>query len=281
MTNAEKLTLAKHACHIRMGVIEGTHSAKCGHPGGSLDIAEVLSYLYFVDMNVDPKAPKKPDRDRLVLSKGHAAPLLYSVLARRGYFDPALLPTLRQLGSPLQGHPHMAKLPGLDCSSGSLGQGLSIANGLALAARRTGRTYRTYCLLGDGELQEGQVWEAAMFAGHHKLDNLCVIVDYNGLQIDGPVSEVGGPEPFDKKFEAFGFEVITVNGNDFDELEKAFAAARACKGKPFAIIAKTTKGKGVSFMEGQVGWHGKAPNTEQYEAAKKELTENLEVLQNG
>ena len=273
MTNAEKLTLAKHACHIRMGVIEGTHSAKCGHPGGSLDIAEVLSYLYFVDMNVDPKAPKKPDRDRLVLSKGHAAPLLYSVLARRGYFDPALLPTLRQLGSPLQGHPHMAKLPGLDCSSGSLGQGLSIANGLALAARRTGRTYRTYCLLGDGELQEGQVWEAAMTAAHFALDTVCAIVDDNGVQLDGPTCEVMNVAPLADKFRAFGWQVLSVDGHSLDALAEAFRQAAATRGRPTVLLARTVKGKGVSFMEGQPAWHGKAPNDQELAAALAELAE--------
>ena len=271
MTNAEKLTLAKHACHIRMGVIEGTHSAKCGHPGGSLDIAEVLSYLYFVDMNVDPKAPKKPDRDRLVLSKGHAAPVLYSALARRGFFDPALLPTLRQLDSPLQGHPHREKLPGLDCSSGSLGQGLSVANGLALAARRTGRSYRTYCLLGDGEVQEGQIWEAAMTAAQFSLDNVCAVVDDNGVQLDGPTKDIMDVEPLGAKFAAFGWEVLDVDGHSLVALRDAFRIAAATQGRPTVLIAHTVKGKGVSFMEGQAAWHGKAPNAEQRDQALKEL----------
>ena len=266
---------------MRLGILEGVYNAKSGHPGGSLSAADIFTYLYFKEMNIDPKDPKNPGRDRFVLSKGHCAPGWYSVLAQRGYFDKAELQKLRHIGAMLQGHPDMKGTPGVDMSSGSLGQGISAAVGMALAAKLDNKDYRVYTLLGDGESEEGQVWEACMFAGHHKLDNLCVIVDYNGLQIDGPVSEVGGPEPFDTKFEAFGFEVMTVNGNDFDELEKAFNAAKACKGKPFAIIAKTTKGKGVSFMENQVGWHGKAPNAEQYEAAKKELTESLEVLQNG
>ena len=273
--------LEEQAVQIRQDIISMIHAAKAGHPGGSLSAVEMVTALYFHVLNIDPQNPRWADRDRFILSKGHSCPVLYAALARRGYFDPKELNTLRQYHSILQGHPDMKGTPGVDMSSGSLGQGISAAVGMALAGKLDNKDYRVYTLLGDGESEEGQVWEAAMFAGHHKLDNLCVIVDYNGLQIDGPVSEVGGPEPFDKKFEAFGFEVITVNGNDFDELEKAFAAARACKGKPFAIIAKTTKGKGVSFMEGQVGWHGKAPNTEQYEAAKKELTENLEVLQNG
>ena len=264
---------------IRRDILSMTHAAGSGHPGGSLSAVEILVSLYFGQMRLDPARPDDPNRDRFLLSKGHAAPLLYSVLARRGYFDPALLPTLRQLGSPLQGHPHMAKLPGLDCSSGSLGQGLSIANGLALAARRTGRTYRTYCLLGDGELQEGQVWEAAMAAAKYRLDNLCAVVDVNGLQIDGPVSEVAGPEPIDKKFEAFGFDVQTIDGHDFDAIEAAFARAKTVKGKPSVIIAKTVKGKGVSYMENQVGWHGTAPNKEQYETAMQELTAALHELE--
>ena len=232
-------------------------------------------------MNIDPQNPKNPDRDRFVLSKGHCAPGLYATLAQRGYFDVSELQKLRHIGAMLQGHPDMKGTPGVDMSSGSLGQGISTAVGMAFAGKLDKKDYRVYTLLGDGESEEGQVWEAAMFAGHHQLDNLCVILDYNGLQIDGPVAEVGGPAPFEPKFEAFGFETITVNGNDFDELEKAFDAARACKGKPFAIIAKTTKGKGVSYMENQVGWHGKAPNAEEYEVAMKELKENLEVLQNG
>ena len=260
---------------IRRDILSMTHAAGSGHPGGSLSAVEILVSLYFGQMRLDPARPDDPNRDRFLLSKGHAAPLLYSVLARRGYFDPALLPTLRQLGSPLQGHPHMAKLPGLDCSSGSLGQGLSIANGLALAARRTGRTYRTYCLLGDGELQEGQVWEAFMFAHHYKLDNLCVIIDNNGLQIDGAVDKVMSPYPIPDKLKAFGFAVKEIDGHDFDQMEAAFAEAKATKGVPFAIVMKTTKGKGVSYMENQAGWHGKAPNDEEYKIAMDELTAQL------
>ena len=281
MNAQERKELAVTAAKVRLGILEGVYNAKSGHPGGSLSAADIFTYLYFKEMNIDPKDPKNPDRDRFVLSKGHCAPGWYSTLAQRGYFDKAELQKLRHIGAMLQGHPDMKGTPGVDMSSGSLGQGISAAVGMALAGKLDNKDYRVYTLLGDGESEEGQVWEACMFAGHHKLDNLCVILDYNGLQIDGPISEVGGPEPFDKKFEAFGFEVMTVCGNDFEDLEKAFNAAKACKGKPFAIIAKTTKGKGVSFMENQVGWHGKAPNGEQYEAAKKELTESLEVLQNG
>lgn len=257
---------------IRRDILSMTHAAGSGHPGGSLSAVEILVSLYFGQMRLDPARPDDPNRDRFLLSKGHAAPLLYSVLARRGYFDPALLPTLRQLGSPLQGHPHMAKLPGLDCSSGSLGQGLSIANGLALAARRTGRTYRTYCLLGDGELQEGQVWEAAMFAAHQKLDNLVAIIDSNGLQIDGPVCDVCDPGDLGAKFAAFGWEVSRVDGHDMEALVDALNAAKASPTEaPKAVVARTVKGKGVSFMEGQCGWHGKAPSAEQAQAALEEL----------
>lgn len=249
---------------IRRDILSMTHAAGSGHPGGSLSAVEILVSLYFGQMRLDPARPDDPNRDRFLLSKGHAAPLLYSVLARRGYFDPALLPTLRQLGSPLQGHPHMAKLPGLDCSSGSLGQGLSIANGLALAARRTGRTYRTYCLLGDGELQEGQVWEAAMFAAHRKLDNLVAIVDRNGLQIDGRTCDVCDPGDLGAKFAAFGWDVDEVDGHDLDALVAVLGAAKAGRdGRPHAVIARTVKGKGVPFMENEAGWHGKAPNAEQ------------------
>ena len=271
MNAQERKELQIAAAKIRLGIIEGVFHAKSGHPGGSLSAAELFAYLYGKELNVDPKNPKDPDRDRFVLSKGHCAPGYYAALALKGFFPMEELQSLRHIGAMLQGHPDMKHTPGVDMSSGSLGQGVSAAVGMALAGKMDRKSYRVYTLLGDGECEEGQVWEAAMFAGHHKLDNLCVIVDYNGLQIDGPVSEVGGPEPFDKKFEAFGFEVITVNGNDFDELEKAFAAARACKGKPFAIIAKTVKGKGVSYMENAVGWHGSAPNTEQYEQAMDEL----------
>ncbi len=257
---------------IRRDVLTMTHAAGSGHPGGSLSAVEILATLYCGVLSVDPARPDDPDRDRFLLSKGHAAPVLYSVLARRGFFDPALLPTLRQFGSPLQGHPHMGRLPGLDCSSGSLGQGLSIANGLAMAARRTGRSYRTYCLMGDGEIQEGQVWEAAMFAGNHGLDNLCLVVDHNRLQIDGSNEEVNSPMPIADKFRAFKFNVIEVaDGNDMAQVREAFQAARAHKGGPTCIVAETVKGKGVSFMEDQVGWHGKAPNDEQYAQAMAEL----------
>ena len=281
MNAQERKDLQVTAAKVRLGIIEGVFHAKSGHPGGSLSAADLFTYLYFKEMNIDPQNPKNPDRDRFVLSKGHCAPGLYATLAQRGYFDEKELQSLRHIGAMLQGHPDMKGTPGVDMSSGSLGQGISAAVGMAFAGKLDKKDYRVYTLLGDGESEEGQVWEAAMFAGHHQLDNLCVILDYDGLQIDGPVAEVGGPAPFEPKFEAFGFETITVNGNDFDELEKAFDAARACKGKPFAIIAKTTKGKGVSYMENQVGWHGKAPNAEEYEVAMKELKENLEVLQNG
>lgn len=281
MNAQERKDLLVTAAKVRLGIIEGVYNAKSGHPGGSLSSAEIFTYLYFKEMRIDPKDPKNPDRDRFVLSKGHCAPGLYATLANRGYFDVSELQKLRHIGAMLQGHPDMKGTPGVDMSSGSLGQGISAAVGMALAAKLDNRDYRVYTLLGDGESEEGQVWEACMFAGHHQLDNLCVILDYNGLQIDGRVDDVAGPAPFEPKFEAFGFETITVDGNDFDELEKAFAAAKACKGKPFAIIAKTVKGKGVSYMEDQAGWHGKAPNTQEYEVAMKELRENLEVLQNG
>ena len=279
MTNAEKLTLAKHACHIRMGVIEGTHSAKCGHPGGSLDIAEVLSYLYFVDMNVDPKDPHAQDRDRLVLSKGHAAPALYAALAERGFFPVEDLKTLRKIGSYLQGHPNMNDAPGIDMSTGSLGQGISAAVGMALAAKHWGDGYRVYTLLGDGECEEGQVWEAAMFAGNHALDNLVAVVDHNGLQIDGTIDEVNSAMPLADKFRAFKWHVIELaDGNDMAQIAAAFAEARKVSDSPVAIIAETVKGKGVSFMENQVGWHGKAPNDEQFEQAMAELTAAGEEL---
>ena len=281
MNAQERKDLLVTAAKVRLGIIEGVYNAKSGHPGGSLSSAEIFTYLYFKEMHIDPKDPKNPDRDRFVLSKGHCAPGLYATLANRGYFDVSELQKLRHIGAMLQGHPDMKGTPGVDMSSGSLGQGISAAVGMALAAKLDNKDYRVYTLLGDGESEEGQVWEACMFAGHHQLDNLCVILDYNGLQIDGRVDDVAGPAPFEPKFEAFGFETITVDGNDFDELEKAFAAAKACKGKPFAIIAKTVKGKGVSYMEDQAGWHGKAPNTQEYEVAMKELRENLEVLQNG
>lgn len=274
-----KLELQKTANEIRKGIVTAVHSAKAGHPGGSLSATEIFTYLYFEEMNIDPKDPKKADRDRFVLSKGHTAPGLYSTLAHRGYFPVEDLTTLRKLGSYLQGHPCMQHIPGVDMSSGSLGQGISAAVGMALSAKMSGDSYRTYTLLGDGEIQEGQVWEAAMFAGARKLDNLVVIVDNNGLQIDGPIDEVNSPYPIDKKFEAFNFHVINVvDGNDFDQLKAAFDEAKATKGMPTAIIAKTVKGKGVSFMEGQVGWHGKAPNDEEYAIAMEDLKKEGEAL---
>ena len=274
-----KLELQKTANEIRKGIVTAVHSAKAGHPGGSLSATEIFTYLYFEEMNIDPKDPKKADRDRFVLSKGHTAPGLYSTLAHRGYFPVEDLTTLRKLGSYLQGHPCMQHIPGVGMSSGSLGQGISAAVGMALSAKMSGDSYRTYTLLGDGEIQEGQVWEAAMFAGARKLDNLVVIVDNNGLQIDGPIDEVNSPYPIDKKFEAFNFHVINVaDGNDFDQLKAAFDEAKATKGMPTAIIAKTLKGKGVSFMEGQVGWHGKAPNDEEYAIAMADLEKVGEAL---
>ena len=281
MNAQERKELQIAAAKIRLGIIEGVFHAKSGHPGGSLSAAELFAYLYEKELNVDPKNPKDPDRDRFVLSKGHCAPGYYAALALKGFFPMEELQSLRHIGAMLQGHPDMKHTPGVDMSSGSLGQGVSAAVGMALAGKMDHKSYRVYTLLGDGECEEGQVWEAAMFAGHHNLDNLCVIVDNNGLQIDGPVSKVGGPEPFDEKFVAFGFEVTTIDGNDLDQIEAALEQAKACKGKPFAIIMKTVKGKGVSFMENQVGWHGKAPNKDEYEIAMKELRENLEVLENG
>jgi transketolase len=275
----DKRNLQKIANEVRKGIILSTHSAKAGHPGGSLSAAEVFTYLYFEEMNVDPGNEKAPDRDRFVLSKGHTAPGLYAALAQKGFFSTDTLSTLRQIGSILQGHPDMKHIPGIDMSSGSLGQGISAAVGMALAAKMDGRSYRTYTLLGDGEIQEGQVWEAAMLAGHHKLDNLVVIVDNNGLQIDGAIDEVCSPYPIDKKFEAFNFHVINVaDGNDFDQLQSAFSEARATKGMPTAIVMKTVKGKGVSFMENQVAWHGTAPNDEQYALAMAELEKAGEAL---
>ncbi len=267
----DNLTLAKQANEVRKGILTGVHSAKAGHPGGSLSAAEIFTYLYFEEMHVDASAPKAADRDRFVLSKGHTAPGLYAVLAAKGYFPEEDLTTLRKLGSYLQGHPDMKHIPGVDMSSGSLGQGISAAAGMALGGKVQQKDFRVYTLLGDGEIQEGQVWEAAMFAGHRKLDNLCVIVDNNDLQIDGHVGDVCSPYPIDEKFAAFNFHVINVNAHDFDELRAAFAEARATKGQPTAIIAHSVKGKGVSFMENQAGWHGKAPNDEQYAAAMAEL----------
>ena len=275
----EKLELQKIANEVRKDIVTAVHAAKAGHPGGSLSAADLFTYLYFEEMNVDPKDPKKADRDRFVLSKGHTAPGLYSVLAERGYFLKEDLKTLRHLGSYLQGHPDMKPNPGVDMSSGSLGQGISAAVGMALSAKLSNESYRVYTLLGDGEIQEGQVWEAAMFAGFRKLDNLVVVVDNNGLQIDGKVDEVCSPYPIDKKFEAFNFHVINVaDGNDMDQLKAAFDEAKTVKGMPTAIIMKTVKGKGVSFMENQAGWHGKAPNDEQYAQAMEDLEKVGEAL---
>ena len=272
------LELKKTANQVRKGIVSAVHSAKAGHPGGSLSAADIFTYLYFEEMNIDPKNPKMENRDRFVLSKGHTAPGLYSALANRGYFPVEDLLTLRKLGSYLQGHPCMQHIPGVDMSSGSLGQGISAAVGMALAGKMDQKDYRVYTLLGDGEIQEGQVWEASMFAGHRKLDNLVVIVDNNNLQIDGKITDVNSPYPIDKKFEAFNFHVINIDGNDFDQIEAAFKEARKTKGMPTAIIAKTIKGKGVSFMEDQAGWHGKAPNDEQYAQAMEELEKAGEAL---
>ena len=275
----DKLELQKVANEVRKDIVTAVHAAKAGHPGGSLSAADVFTYLYFEEMNIDPKDPKKADRDRFVLSKGHTAPGLYSVLAERGYFPKEDLKTLRHLGSYLQGHPDMKHIPGVDMSSGSLGQGISAAVGMALSAKLSNDDYRVYTLLGDGEIEEGQVWEASMFAGHRKLDNLVVIVDNNNMQIDGTLDEVCSPDPIDKKFEAFNFHVIHVaDGNDFAQLAEAFKEARETKGMPTAIIAHTLKGKGVSYMEGQVGWHGKAPNDEEYAIAMEELGKAGEAL---
>ncbi len=279
MEKLSKVELAKVACNVRKGIIEGTFNAKSGHPGGSLSIAEIVSYLYFNEMNIDPAQPLKEDRDRFVLSKGHAAPALYSVMAHRGYFPVEELKTLRKIDSRLQGHPSMHYLPGVDISSGSLGQGISAACGMALGAKLKGADFRVYTVLGDGEIEEGQVWEAAMYAAAKKLDNLVAIVDNNNLQIDGTVEEVNSPYPIPEKFTAFGWNVVEIDGHSFDDIESALANARACKGKPTAIIATTTKGKGVSFMENQVGWHGSAPNAEQYETAMNELDAVLAELE--
>ena len=274
-----KLELQKMANEVRKGIVTGVHAAKAGHPGGSLSAADLFTYLYFEEMNVDPKNPQDPDRDRFVLSKGHTAPGLYATLAHKGYFPVEDLVTLRHIGSHLQGHPCMQHTPGLDMSSGSLGQGISAAVGMALSAKLRNKSYLVYTLLGDGEIQEGQVWEAAMFAGARKLDNLVVIVDNNGLQIDGKIEDVCSPYPIDKKFEAFNFHVINVaDGNDFDQLDAAFKEAREVKGMPVAIVMKTVKGKGVSFMENQASWHGTAPNDEQYAVAMEDLKKVEEAL---
>ena len=278
MDASKKKELQKLACKVRMGVIEGTYNAKSGHPGGSLSISDTLTYLYYDKMNADPKNPDDPDRDRFVLSKGHTAPALYSVLAIKGYFPEAEIKSLRHIGALLQGHPCI-HIPGVDMSSGSLGQGISAACGMALAGKIDGKSYKVYTVLGDGEIEEGQVWEAAMFAAHKKLTNLVAIVDNNGLQIDGPISEVCSPEPITDKFAAFGWHVITMDAHDFDDIDRAFTEAESVKDKPVAIIQKSVKGKGVSFMENQVGWHGTAPNKEQYEQAMAELEAQLKELE--
>jgi len=271
MNQAKKQELSRIATNIRCGILDAVHAAKSGHPGGSLSIADIMAYLYFEEMKVDAAKPDWADRDRFVLSKGHTAPALYAVLAEKGYFPREELVTLRKIDSFLQGHPDMKHIPGVDMTTGSLGLGISAACGMALAAKIDGKDYRTYTMVGDGESEEGQVWEACMFAAHYKLDNLCVMIDWNGLQIDGPVTEVMNPTPHDKKLEAFGFHVITADAHDFDAIEAAFAEARTVKGKPTAIIFKSVKGKGVSFMENQVGWHGAAPNDEQYATAIAEI----------
>lgn len=273
-----KRELEKTAVAVRRGIVDAVHSAKAGHPGGSLSAADIYTYLYFEEMNINPDEPQNPDRDRFVLSKGHTAPGLYSALANCGYFPVEDLLTLRHTGSYLQGHPDMKHIPGVDMSSGSLGQGFSCAAGMALAGKMQKKDYRVYVLCGDGEIEEGQIWEAAMFSGFRKLDNLCVIVDNNNLQIDGPIDEVCSPYPIDKKFEAFGFHVVTIDGNDFDEIKRAFDTARATKGMPTAIIAKTVKGRGVSYMENSVDWHGKAPNDEEYAVAVEDLRKAGEAL---
>ncbi len=272
------LELQKTANEIRKSIVSAVYSAKSGHPGGSLSAADIFTFLYFEEMNIDPANPKWQDRDRLVLSKGHVAPGLYATLAERGYFAKEDLTTLRHTGSYLQGHPDMKHIPGVDMSSGSLGQGLSVAVGMAAAGKYDNKEYRVYAVTGDGEIQEGQIWEAAMWAGFRKLDNLVVVVDNNNLQIDGTIEEVCSPYPIDKKFEAFNFHTITIDGNDFDEIRKAFEEAKSVKGKPTAIIAKTVKGKGVSFMENQAGWHGKAPNEEEYKIAMEQLQKAGEAL---
>ncbi len=279
MDNKELLEMQKIACKVRIWTIEGVFNAKSGHPGGSLSAADMITYLYFKEMNVNPANPKDPDRDRFVLSKGHCCPALYAALALKGYFSTDEIKVLRHIGAMLQGHPDMKGTPGIDMSSGSLGQGVSAACGMALAAKLDNKNYRVYTMLGDGECEEGQVWEAAMFASHMKLDNLCMIVDFNGLQIDGKVNDVAGLEPIDKKFEGFGFEVLKIDGNNFDEIEHALNKAKTIKGKPTVILANTIKGKGVSYMENQVGWHGKAPNADEYKLALEELNEQLKVLE--
>jgi transketolase len=278
MTAERRKELEKIATNVRLGIIEAVYNAASGHPGGSLSIADVLTYLYFEEMNVDPQNPKMEDRDRFVLSKGHTSPALYSTLAHRGFFPVEDLKTFRKLGSYLQGHPDMKGIPGVDMSAGSLGLGISSACGMALSAKYNKKDYRVYAALGDGESEEGQVWEAAMFAAHYKLDNLCVVLDENGLQIDGPTAQVIGPAPFEPKFEAFGWNVISIDAHNFDEIEAAFKAAKECKGKPTVIIAKSTKGKGVSYMENKCEWHGSAPKTDLYEVAVNDLNAILASL---
>ena len=278
MKITDEKELRKIANDVRIDIINEVYSAKSGHPGGALSIADILTVLYFYEMNINPEKPVDEARDRFVLSKGHAAPALYSTLATRGYFPKEELKTLRHLGSKLQGHPDMKNIPGVDMTTGSLGQGLSDANGMAIAGKLDNKDYRVYCILGDGEIEEGQVWEAAMAAAHYKLDNLCVIVDNNNLQIDGTIEEVNSPYPIDKKFEAFNFHVINIDGNDFDQIRAAFKEARETKGMPTAIILKSVKGKGVSFMENKAGWHGKAPNDEEYAIAMDELEKAGEAL---
>ena len=279
MTSNEKKQLQCIATKVRMGIIESTHGAKAGHPGGSLSAAEMFTYLYFKELNIDPKNPKAENRDRFVLSKGHTAPGLYSALAQRGFFPVEDLPTLRHLGSPLQGHPNMNYVPGVDMSTGSLGQGISVAVGMALSGKHQKKDFRVYTLLGDGEIQEGQVWEACMAAAHYKLDNLCVIVDNNGLQIDGDISKVMSPYPIVDKLQAFGFHVQAIDAHDFDQIEQALNTARTVKGQPSAIVMKSVKGKGVSFMENNAGWHGKAPNDAEFEIAMTELCAALAELE--
>ncbi len=279
MTKEEEITLRKTACKVRIGVLTATHGAKAGHPGGSMSAADVFTYLYFRELNIDPSRPKKVGRDRFVLSKGHTAPGLYAALAYRGFFPVDDLPTLRHIDSYLQGHPNMDTVPGVDMSTGSLGQGVSCACGMALGLKKQGSAARVYTLLGDGELQEGQVWEALMFAAHYRLDNLCVLIDHNGLQIDGPNEKVMGLGSIPDKLRAFGLNVFQIDGHDFQAMEKAFDAVRQVKGKPSAIVLETTKGKGVSYMEGQVGWHGKAPNDEEYARGMAELSAQLAELE--
>ena len=278
METSRKTELQRTATNIRLGIIEEVYNAASGHPGGSLSIADILTYLYFEELNVDPADPKMENRDRFVLSKGHTSPALYATLAERGFFPKEDLKTFRKLGSYLQGHPDMKGVPGVDMSSGSLGLGISSACGMALSAKYNGKDYRVYTVIGDGESEEGQVWEAAMFASHYKLDNLCAILDFNGLQIDGPIAEVIGPAPYDVKFEAFGWNVIKIDAHDFEQIEKAFADAKLCKGKPTVIIASSTKGKGVSYMENKCEWHGAAPKQDLYEVAVKDLNEILASL---